>query len=108
MYLLARRLFAGVGTAAYAEHFVLRPIIAGRLVISSPARERRWRFSFAGDLFGLALLLKQSAAAFVAGAAVLLILPEHPTAYLVGADGSAERLSSSLVPPFRRRRSAWR
>ena len=65
-----------LGTAAYAEHFVLLPVVAGWLVITSPARGRRRLFLLAaGVLFGLAFLCKQSAAGFVAGGAAYLLLP---------------------------------
>jgi hypothetical protein len=66
-----------LGTAAYAEHFVLLPVVAGWLVISTtPARGRPRLRSFAGGLLlGLAFLCKQSAAPFVGGAAVLVLLP---------------------------------
>lgn len=62
-----------LGIAAYAEHFVLLPLVAGWLVLLAPARERPPILVLvAGLLFGLALLVKQSAAVFAVGGALYL------------------------------------
>jgi len=69
-----------LGIAAYAEHFVLVPVVAGWLVVTSPSRHRRALLTIAaGILFGLALLCKQSAAVFLAGGAASLLLPGAPS-----------------------------
>jgi dolichyl-phosphate-mannose-protein mannosyltransferase len=53
------------GFAAYAEHFVLLPALAGTLVLLRALESNRLRVFFAsGALFGLAFLVKQSGAAF--------------------------------------------
>jgi 4-amino-4-deoxy-L-arabinose transferase-like glycosyltransferase len=68
-----------LGLAAYAEHFVLLPVVAGSLVLQAQARDRRPLLLFAGGLlFGLAFLMKQSAAAFVVGGALSLLLSSAP------------------------------
>ncbi|TMK29250.1 MAG: hypothetical protein E6G61_10180, partial [Actinobacteria bacterium] len=64
-----------LGFAAYAEHFVLLFVIAGSIVLQPLARSRPPLLLVAGGLlFGLAFLMKQSAAAFVLGGALYLIL----------------------------------
>ena len=69
-----------LGLAAYAEHFALLPIVAGALVLPRAGRERRPLVLLAcGILFGLGLLVRQSAALFVVGgAAYLLALDADP------------------------------
>jgi len=63
------------GFAAYAEHFVLLPVIAGSLVLMAPARDRQPLLVVTGGLlFGLAFLMKQSAAAFVVAGALYVLL----------------------------------
>lgn len=90
-----------LGTAAYAEHFVLLPIVAGWLVILSPARARLRLLLFAGGLlFGLALLCKQSAAAFVAGAVLFLLSGASDGLGRRGRLGRAALLvAGAAVPP---------
>ena len=64
-----------LGLAAYAEHFVLLPSVAGSLALLAPARDRQpLRVLAGGLLFGLAFLMKQSAATFVVGGALYLLL----------------------------------
>src|SRR5256885_9554803 len=64
-----------LGFAAYAEHFVLLPIVAGSLVLMAPARDRRPLLVVTGGLlFGLAVLMKQSAAPFVVAGALYTLL----------------------------------
>jgi len=64
-----------LGFAAYAEHFVLLFVIAGSIVLRPLAQSRTPRRLVAGGiLFGLSFLMKQSAAAFVLGAALYLFL----------------------------------
>jgi hypothetical protein len=73
-----------LGIAAYAEHFALLPMVAGALVLWEAGRERRpVALCVCGILFGLALLVRQSAAPFVAGGALYLLVsgrntPEPP------------------------------
>jgi len=64
-----------LGFAAYAEHFVLLFVIAGSIVLQPLARSRPPLLLVAGGLlFGLAFVMKQSAAAFVLGGALYLLL----------------------------------
>ena len=64
-----------LGFAGYAEHFVLLFVVAGSIVLLAPAEGRHQRLVLAGGfLFGLAFLMKQSAAAFVAGGALYVLL----------------------------------
>jgi len=63
-----------LGLAAYAEHFALLPVAAGALALlkASTAR-RRFGLVASGLLFGLALLVRQNTAFFVAGGALYLL-----------------------------------
>jgi len=64
-----------LGIAAYAEHFALLPVVAGALVLWRGGRDRRPIHLLAcGILFGLGLLIRQSAALFVFGAVVYLLV----------------------------------
>src|SRR5438552_2651708 len=64
-----------LGLAAYAEHFVLLSVVAGSLVLMAPARDRRpLLVATGGLLFGLAVLMKQSAAPFVVAGALYTLL----------------------------------
>src|SRR5439155_13163308 len=64
-----------LGGAGYAEHFVLLPVVAGSLVLMSSARDRRpLLVATGGLLFGLAVLMKQSAAPFVVAGALYTLL----------------------------------
>ena len=64
-----------LGFAAYAEHFVLLFVVAGSIALLAPAEGRHQRLVLAGGfLFGLAFLMKQSAAVFVAGGALYVLL----------------------------------
>jgi hypothetical protein len=54
-------------SAAYAEHFVLPPVLAGVLVLLHAIDRRRMSAFFgSGLLFGTAFLMKQSGGAFTA------------------------------------------
>jgi general stress protein CsbA len=84
MFLLARRLIGTLGgvtssatyaalalsprlfsPSAYAEHFVLVPVLLGLLVLTRPSQPERLITAFgAGALFGTAFLVKQSGGAF--------------------------------------------
>jgi hypothetical protein len=67
-----------LGIAAYAEHFALLPVVTGALVMWNVARERRAAALCAcGILFGLAVLVRQSAAPLVAGGAFYLLVSGH-------------------------------
>lgn len=64
-----------LGFAAYAEHFVLLFVLAGSIVLRPLAPSRPpLRLVAGGLLFGLAFLMKQSAAAFVLGGALYVVL----------------------------------
>jgi general stress protein CsbA len=59
---LSPRLFS---PSAYAEHFVLVPVLLGMLVLTRSRRPERLMTAFgAGTLFGVAFLVKQSGGAF--------------------------------------------
>jgi 4-amino-4-deoxy-L-arabinose transferase-like glycosyltransferase len=63
-----------LGIAAYAEHFALLPVVAGALVLWRGGRERRPVLLLtAGILFGLGVLVRQSAAVFAVGGVVYLL-----------------------------------
>ena len=63
-----------LGIAAYAEHFALLPVVAGALVLWRGGRERRPIPLLAcGILFGLGLVIRQSAVLFVMGGVVYLL-----------------------------------
>jgi len=81
-----------LGIAAYAEHFALLPVVAGALVLWRGGRERRpISLLTCGILFGLGLLIRQSAALFVIGAVAYLLvargdgIAEHPRVGRLGA-----------------------
>jgi len=81
-----------LGIAAYAEHFALLPVVAGALVLWRDCRERRPILLLAcGILFGLGLLIRQSAGLFLVGAVVYLFvargdgIAEHPRVGRLGA-----------------------
>jgi hypothetical protein len=71
-----------LGIAAYAEHFALLPAVVGALLLWRARERSPWRAFACGLLFGLALIVRQSAALLVAGGASYL--------FASGADG-AER-----------------
>ena len=75
---------AMLGFAAYAEHFALLPVVVGALVLWRDCRARRPILLLAcGLLFGLGLLIRQSAGLFAVGAVVYLLVAR--------GDDSAER-----------------
>ena len=66
-----------LGIAAYAEHFALLPVVVGALVLWRAARDRRPALVFTcGILFGLGLLIRQSAVMFVAAGVFYLLVSE--------------------------------
>jgi hypothetical protein len=76
------------GIAAYAEHFVLLPALAGAIVLLRAIQsERSWAFVASGVLFGLAFLVKQSGAAFVVFGVAYAVLAAPPGG--AGADAKA-------------------
>ncbi len=83
------------GIAAYAEHFVLLPALSGVLVLRRALESDRLpTFAVSGVLFGLALLVKQSGAAFaVFGVAYTLLSRASPEA----AGRRRRRVLRSLV-----------
>jgi len=84
------------GIAAYAEHFVLLPALAGTLVLLRALESSRPQALLAsGALFGLAVLVKQSGAAFGLFAVVYTLLGgASPGAH---ADGRRRFLRSVVV-----------
>jgi 4-amino-4-deoxy-L-arabinose transferase-like glycosyltransferase len=67
------------GLAAYAEHFVLLPAMAGALVLLRAVEAGRLRgFLAGGVLVGLAFIVKQSGGAFVLFAALYALLAPGP------------------------------
>jgi hypothetical protein len=89
-----------LGFAAYAEHFVLLFVIAGCIVMRPLAPSRPpLRLVGGGILFGLAFLMKQSAVAFVLGAALYLFLSSADE--LAVGDGAAT--GDSRLTPWRER-----
>jgi Dolichyl-phosphate-mannose-protein mannosyltransferase len=92
---LSPRLFF---SAAYAEHFVLVPGLAGTLALLRALDRRRWPAVFAaGLLFGMAFLLKQSGGAFLLFAVLYVLLGASRPARerLVAA---AALVTGALVP----------
>ncbi|HZN51291.1 MAG TPA: glycosyltransferase family 39 protein, partial [Methylomirabilota bacterium] len=89
-----------LGFAAYAEHFVLLFVIAGSIVLRPLAQSRPpLRLVAGGILFGLSFLMKQSAAAFVLGAALYLFLSSADE--LAASDGAAA--GDGRLAPWRER-----
>jgi dolichyl-phosphate-mannose-protein mannosyltransferase len=93
-----------LGIAAYAEHFALLPVVAGALVLWRGGRD--WRpigLLTCGILFGLGLLIRQSAGLFVVGAVVYLFvargggIAEHPR---VGRRGAIAVLLAGAAAPL--------
>jgi Dolichyl-phosphate-mannose-protein mannosyltransferase len=65
-----------LGFAAQAEHFVILPMLGGLVLLVDLGTERRLRrIVAAGLLLGLAVLMKQHAAAFVAFGGLALVVP---------------------------------
>ena len=89
-----------LGLAAYAEHFALLPIVAGVLALGKTARERRPLHVLAcGILFGLGLLVRQSAAIFAAGAVFYLLVSESSERPRIGrASAVAIFLGGAATP----------
>ena len=83
-----------LGTAAYAEHFVLLPAVGGLLVLlrAAEARRRGWLVA-SGLLLGVALLMKQSGGVFAAGAAAYVLLGRAASPPPAGP----ERLRAAVV-----------
>jgi len=68
-----------VGLAAHATHFVMLPVLAGVVLLQKlDARTSGGRIFFAGLLFGLAILMKQTGAVFGLFAAVWIFGREFP------------------------------
>jgi Dolichyl-phosphate-mannose-protein mannosyltransferase len=91
-----------LGFAAYAEHFALLPIVAGALLLWRAARRRRPALVLAaGVLFGLGLLVRQSAALYVAGGVFYLLVadPEAPDRSRGGRGWAvAEFVAGAVLP----------
>jgi 4-amino-4-deoxy-L-arabinose transferase-like glycosyltransferase len=69
------------GLAAYAEHFLLLPALAGALVLLRAVESRRLLAFFAsGALVGVAFIIKQSGGAFVLFAVLYTLLAPGPAA----------------------------
>jgi hypothetical protein len=83
------------GLAAYAEHFLLLPALAGALALRSAVESDRRRMFFAsGVLFGLAFVVKQNGAAFVLFGALYALLGGRASP---DGSGPARRLAQTLV-----------
>ena len=92
-----------LGQAAYAEHFVLLPAIAGSLLLLKAIEARRLGFFLAsGLLFGLALLMKQSGGFFAAGAALYVVIGrgEAPVPGVAERLGAAAALVGAALAPL--------
>src|SRR2546428_1301736 len=64
-----------LSTAAYAEHFVLPPVLAGLLILPRAIDRRRMAaYLGSGALFGTAFVVKQSAGAFLLFAVLYVLL----------------------------------
>ena len=91
-----------LGTAAYAEHFVLLPAVGGLLALLRATEARRcgW-LVVSGLLLGLALLMKQSGAFLAAGAAAYVLLgraASTPPAWPERVRAAMGLLLAALVP----------
>src|SRR5207245_998924 len=79
-----------LSTAAYAEHFVLPPVLAGLLILPRAIDRRRMAtYLGSGALFGTAFVVKQSAGAFLLFAVLYVLLGMR--------DDTRLRLGASLL-----------
>jgi len=87
-----------LSTAAYAEHFVLPPVLAGLLILPH-AIERRSMAAYLGSgaLFGTAFVVKQSAGAFLLFAVLYILLGMRDDTRLRLA-ASAALVAGALAP----------
>ena len=88
-----------LSTAAYAEHFVLPPVLAGLLILPR-AIDRRSMAAYLGSgaLFGTAFVVKQSAGAFLLFAVLYILLGMRDDTRLRLAAGAA--LVAGALAPF--------
>ena len=94
-----------LGFTANAEHFVMLPVLAGVLVLSwlepeHRARRRRALVTMAGALLGIAVVMKQQAAAFVAFGSVYVLLDAawRRRTIASAAFDAASFLAAALLP----------
>jgi len=87
-----------LSTAAYAEHFVLPPVLAGLLILPR-AIDRRSMAAYLGSgaLFGTAFVVKQSAGAFLLFAVLYILLGMHDDTRL-RLTASAALVAGALAP----------
>jgi 4-amino-4-deoxy-L-arabinose transferase-like glycosyltransferase len=91
-----------LGFAGYAEHFVLLFVIAGSIVLRPLAPGRPPLGLVAGGcLFGLAFLMKQSAAAFVLGAVLFVFLSSADDRAVDDGAATGEREIAPWPPRLR-------
>ncbi len=76
-----------LGFAAHATHFVALAAVAGALLFLDPEGKSKWRIFAAGVAMGMALVMKQPGASFIAFGALYLIVkrPRVLAVYLAGA-----------------------
>jgi 4-amino-4-deoxy-L-arabinose transferase-like glycosyltransferase len=76
-----------LGFAAHATHFVVLAAVAGALLLLEPVGKSRWRIFAGGVAMGMALLMKQPGAGFIAFGALYLIVKRVRVlpVYLAGA-----------------------
>jgi 4-amino-4-deoxy-L-arabinose transferase-like glycosyltransferase len=87
------------GLAAYAEHFLLLPALAGALVLLRAVESRRLLAFFAsGALVGLAFIIKQSGAAFVLFAVLYTLLAPGPDDWRRRSWPALAVVAGALVP----------
>src|SRR5207245_8108581 len=87
-----------LSTAAYAEHFVLPPVLAGLLILPR-AIDRRSMAAYLGSgaLFGTAFVVKQSAGAFLLFAVLYVLLGMRDDTRL-RLTASAALVAGALAP----------
>src|SRR3989442_4327172 len=87
-----------LSTAAYAEHFVLPPVLAGLLILPRAIDRRRMAaYLGSGALFGTAFVVKQSAGAFLLFAVLYVLLGMRDDTRLRLA-ASAALVAARVVP----------
>src|SRR2546426_5303711 len=88
-----------LSTAAYAEHFVLPPVLAGLLILPRANDHRRMAaYLGSGALFGTAFVVKQSAGTFLLFAVLYILLGMRDDTRLRLAAGAA--LVAGALAPF--------
>ncbi len=87
-----------LGTFAHATHFVVLFVLAAcSLIIPGEKSPSPYRYLAAGIFFGLAFLVKQHAALFLAAAVVFVLLEARPLSL---AAGGAVTMASGFAIPY--------